>query len=45
MVLGALIKSFEYVPLSLIAFDGFSVSAIVSIFSRILKLQLTWRLL
>jgi len=39
-VISTLIKSFEYVPLNTITFDGFSVEAILNIFSRVFELAL-----
>lgn len=39
-VIGTLIKSFEYVPLSTITYESFSIGAIVKIFSRVFELAL-----
>lgn len=39
-VIGTLIKSFEYVPLNTITFDGINVEVILKIFSRVFELAL-----
>lgn len=39
-LISTLIKSFEYVPINTIVFDGLSVNAILSIFSRVFELAI-----